>query len=100
MLKDCFYTDSDKILFWVTGYTEADNTDSLEAIIKSLSLYRDSFSKQFNLNPIDIKTSFIEESRYKYMRVFYVRNIEFSETWFDVYRIEGDDWNMNKWLQK
>lgn len=100
MLRDCFYTDKDKTLFYVAGYIQADNTDNLEDIINSLTLYKDKFIKEFKLSNVDIKTRFIEKAcKYKYMRVFYVTDIEFDESWSNVYRIEEYDWTMNMWLR-
>ena len=92
-MTDLFYSGDEKILFWVTGYNMADNTQKITEMINSLH---------------DLSIEFIVESkqvgknrrRYKYMRVLWCEGVESYDVPEDAFHITGENgWTMWKWLK-
>lgn len=102
-LTDLFYSKSERILFYVAGYTDAGNNDqnveSLRKVLKEgvLALER-VMSKIGMVDTREIKTFYVEKSsKYKTMRVFYVETDIIPENAF-ILGDSGDDWTMKKWV--
>ena len=95
-MNNTYYSPSEKILFWIAGYTLMDNTNNVVEQIKSLSKDLSSFSTFAKVSPDKVNTFFCEESsHYKYMRVFYCETKEVPE---GVFKLD-DDWTMIKWIK-
>ncbi len=103
MKHELFYSTSEKILFYVAGYT--DNSDKVSEIKKTLNagvkvlvdILKD--SGYIELDEKLVNTTFVTHSmRYKYMRVFYVQNVEKKYVSKSAFQI-GKDWTMDKWLK-
>ena len=105
-MKDLYYSQNEKILFWVAGYSQIDITLKVNDIIDS---YKESVSKFLSLFPVEmrpvsadlnVKTAYIENGlRYKKMRVFYLENITPSQVPEEAFEITNkNDWTMWKWL--
>ncbi len=97
-MKDLFFSESEKIAFWVAGYT--DTSFFVENIIKMLTEQTKIFSEKIGVEAETVKTDFITSSRsYKSMRVFYAENISTKpEGAFVISSKNG--WTMQTWLQK
>lgn len=97
LTRDLFYSESEKILFAVAGYT--DNTDNINKHINMLTGGRDEFVKVSGCEPDDVMTTLVEHSRrYKLMRVFYCRGIDIPPE--EAFCITGENgWTMNLWLK-
>ena len=106
MSKDnLFYSEEENILFWVAGYTAADNTQHVDEIITSLRKRWNEFvfdvAKLPPSRTQEVKTDYITESRrYKYMRVFWCGDVEPEDVPEDAFHITGaNGWTMWKWLR-
>ncbi len=90
-MKDLFYTESDKRLFWVSGYSNNSET------IGSIKQRATAFAKIAKIAVEDVQTYVIQNSRrYRYMRVYYCTS-EFIPTEID--HKFGSDWTMFKYLE-
>ena len=101
-MKDLFYSGDEKILFWVAGYTYADNTQDVNDMILSLQEKSIEFiteTGQAGKNRV-VKTDYITKSRrYKYMRYFFCEGIEKEDVPENAFHITGENgWTMRKWL--
>ncbi len=113
-MKDLFYTETDKTLFWVSGYDVAQNDATVIKFTKSILSDAKKFAKVAGCELSKVKSTVVEKSRrYKYMRVFYV-DAEFTKEsapsgcYFIAIKTEADrhtahsleqlQWNMWKWL--
>ena len=93
---DLFYSESEKKLFWIAGYT--DNTCGVDAHINMLTAKRDMFLDMCGL-PKDTKifSDYITKSRrYKSMRYFWANDV--SEAPEEAFKL-GSDWTMYKWIE-
>lgn len=103
-MKDLYYSEDEKILFWVTGYNMADNSRKVDEIIESLrKLWNEFIFDVAKLPPAktaDVKTAYITESRrYKFMRVLWCEDVEPNDVPEDAFHITGENgWTMWKWL--
>jgi len=103
-MKDLFYSENEKILFWVAGYTPMDNTQKIDEIIDSLRKKWNEFVFDVACLPAtrtaDVKTDLINKSRrYKHMRVFWCENVEPEDVPENAFSITGENgWTMWKWL--
>ena len=95
--KELYYSEHDKRLFWVAGYT--DNASGVDTHIRMLTAKRDIFLKMCGLESGNVKTEYVTKStRYKSMRYFWIDEIESSEAPEEAYRL-GSDWTMIKWIE-
>lgn len=94
--EDLFYSESEKILFWVVGYSCVDNTQKIDDTIKGLQDLKQKFIELGGSG--DIKSFMVEKSRrYKYNRVVFCENINNPpENAFNITNKNG--WTMHKWL--
>ena len=98
-MAEFFYSETEKILFNVAGYT--DNSSNVEEIKKVLD---NGVNELCELSKVkfdrkNVRTDFIRtSSRYKYMRVFYIEDIEDELIPKEAFRL-GKDWTMRKWLE-
>lgn len=95
MEQELFYSEAEKILFWVAGYT--DNSHHVNDIISVLKNLRDHFKRLGAKGAI--KTDFITTSRrYKHMRYFWCEDIETCPA--GAFPITAENgWTMDKWLR-
>lgn len=71
------FTNHNKVLFWVAGYTADLNTDNAVAKINDLKNHATSFAEAINVPLEDVNTFEVRKSRrYQNMRVFYVKDFE------------------------
>ena len=104
-MDNIFYSEDEKIVFWIAGYTRIDNTNSVDEQIEGLNEKRNEFLSLFNSEtkpaPEKVKTIFVDNSRrYKYMRVFYLENIEPNQVPEKAFKITNKNgWTMWKWLK-
>lgn len=103
-MDNLFYSETEKILFWVVGYTQIDNTHSVDKKISGLNEKRNEFLSilnQSNSVHNEVKTIFINKSRrYKFMRVFYLENVEPNQVSEKAFKITNkNNWTMWKWLE-
>lgn len=116
-MKDLFYTEFDKNLFWIVGYDYLDNNQNVWLNIKYLIKYTLKFAWVAKCNPFKVK-SFKNDlpPRYQHMRVFYIQKdyteytvpdkCYFIETVTEKireqrnspYSVEQLQWNMWKWI--
>lgn len=105
MDTNLFYSENEKILFWVAGYTLIDNTQLVDQIIDDLrKRWNDFVYDVAKLPPArtkEVKTDYITESRrYKFMRVFWCENVEPEDVPENAFNITGENgWTMWKWLK-
>lgn len=91
-MKDLFYSNSEKILFQIAGYTQDHHLANVVEMTTDLI----KFANEVGCDISEVKTHFIEKSsRYKHMRVFY---IDSDTPGLDAFEL-GDDWTMWKWLE-
>lgn len=98
-MENLFYSKSEKILFWVAGYTGDNNTCNALEKIAYLQKNAETFAKMCpGILISNVCTNQILSSRrYKYMRVFWAENIEHPPK--NAFVIGGEnDWTMSKWL--
>jgi len=94
-VKDLFYSESEKILFWIVGYI--DNSDNVVEILHYLTKYATFLSDIAGNSFSDIKTLYIFSSRrYENMRVFYTKVDKIPED-VSIFNL-NDEWTMMKWL--
>ncbi|TSD03413.1 MAG: hypothetical protein Athens071416_94 [Parcubacteria group bacterium Athens0714_16] len=73
-MKNLFYSLSEKILFWVVGYT--DNSPYVKEIVDMLNSNAKKLAELVSADEKDVCTVVIEKSRrYKNMRVFYIKTL-------------------------
>jgi hypothetical protein len=95
-MDNLFYSQKEKILFWVAGYTWDGNTSLVMEQVQSLTGNAKKFSDKAGCLQEQVRTTFVNNScRYKYMRVFYVETEVIPEDSFKL----GGDWTMDKWIQ-
>lgn len=95
-MKDLFYTKSDKTLFWIAGYTQDDNETKVHLKIEHLRKVTEEFAKVAKCPFESVNTYFVNDSsRYKYMRVFFVKTDYIPE---ECRVIEEPKWNMFNWI--
>jgi hypothetical protein len=96
-MKDLFYSNSEKKLFWIAGYNASDNSTSVKEIISVLKNNAEYFIRNCKLpSKALINTDYItNSSRYKNMRYFWVNDIENPP--LDAF-VLGSDWTMQKWI--
>lgn len=95
-MKDLFYSPTEKLLFWVAGYT--DNTENVNKLVKMLDTLAMKFANKVLVKKSDVRTTFVTHSRrYKQMRVFYVKTDHAPKKAFSIGSDKG--WTMNKWLE-
>lgn len=71
-MDNLFYSQKEKILFWVAGYT--DNSSNVKEIISMLESNAKKLADLVSANKNYVRTFVINESRrYKNMRVFYLK---------------------------
>lgn len=103
-MDNIFYSEDEKIVFWVVGYCEMDNTRNVNRQIEVLKEKKDEFLSIFKKLPKNaekfVKTLFVEDSRrYKYMRVFYLEDVLPKQVPEKAFHItNANDWTMWKWL--
>ena len=99
MAQNLFYSEDEKILFWIAGYIHADNTQDLNDLILSLQENEKEFIAMGGKGVI--KTDYVHKSRrYKYMRYFFCEEFEPENVPEDVFRITGENgWTMYKWIE-
>lgn len=98
-MKELFYSQVDKRLFYIAGYT--DNSYNVKEIIGVLENNRKYFLKQigFPENTI-VNTEFIlKSSRYKSMRYFWINDVEKDKVPSEAFLLEDDYWTMTKWIE-
>lgn len=97
MLKDIFYVESEKRIFWVAGYQ--DNSYNANSIIDMLENCLSKLRKYLSIDKKKIIfTEYISKSsRYKSMRVFWIDEIE-CPTNVEIFKL-GNDWTMQKWIE-
>lgn len=96
-MNDLFYSEKEKICFWIAGYT--DNSCNVSEFIKMLEDNRLIFARAIGKERLDnISTDYIWESiRYKYMRYFYCRMDKCPDGAFVI--TEANGWTMDKWIR-
>mgnify|MGYP003435871150 CR=1 len=97
-MKNLFYSEAEKILFWVSGYdilnsnsnVVAATTDMLNDAKKLADIIKRDVSK--------VHTDYINHSSmYKYMRVFYIKDVRKCPP--EAFAITASNgWTMWKWL--
>lgn len=94
---DLFYSETEKILFWVAGYT--DNSVYVNTIIETLKNNREHFKRLGAIGTV--KTDVITDSRrYKSMRVFWCEDIEEQDCPETAFHLSVEnEWTMWKWLK-
>jgi hypothetical protein len=96
-MHDLFYSETEKLAFWVAGYLDHDGEVStvLNAIKEGEAKFKQLANLEDSVGPIS--TSYIAGSRrYKYMRVFYA-SVPYQPE--GAFLITGEnDWTMWKWL--
>jgi len=91
VMKQLFYSESDRRLFWVSGYSSDSET------IGEIKQRAVDFAKIAKVDVEDVQTYVIQNSRrYKYMRVYYCTS-EFIPT--EINHKFGSDWTMFKYLE-
>jgi len=98
MARELFYSEIDKKVFYVAGYT--DNSDNVNVIINTLKEQKEKFLNMVpGLKEASVMTTYVEKSsRYKYMRVFYANNVKKAPKGAFILNKEND-WTMDKWLK-
>ncbi len=95
-MKNLFYSETEKIVFEIVGYSEMDNTDNVKTQMSVLTNNYNHFSKKWDTKEINTKV-ITKSSRYKYMRVFYAT---LDKKPVDAFLISSENnWTMNKWLE-
>lgn len=95
-MKDLFYSNEEKILFYIAGYTQDHHLSNVVEMTTDLMNNAIKFANEVGCDLSQVKTTFIEKSsRYKYMRVFYINS---DEPKLDAFEL-GGDWTMWKWLE-
>jgi hypothetical protein len=94
-----FYSEEEKILFWIAGYT--DNDQCVNTIISTLQSLRDHFLDICEKCHGVVKTDVINKSRrYKYMRVFWLEDVSVLDIPEDAFCIANEsEWTMWKWIE-
>lgn len=86
-MGNLFYSTTDKILYWVAGYTADGNTSSVEKMTDSLKENAIKFANVAGCNYQDVQTYYNDRpSQYQYMRVFYVKTDYIPESAFLINR--------------
>ena len=119
-MENLFYSEKEKIAFYITPGYWCDNTDNVSEFIKLLEKERLKFAKMIKMARLDsIKSHKIDVSRrYKEMRVFYVEMDERPEGAFSIGFKETEEtkglreipdpldsgrlkyqWTINEWLK-
>ena len=94
-MKNLYYSEKEKILFYIIGYT--DNSNNVQEIVRMLTDGADKLAKLISVERSAINTSFITQSnRYANMRVFYVKTNIIPVNAF----MFGNDWTMKTWLSR
>jgi len=97
-MKDLFYSQTEKRLFWIAGYT--DNSYNVKEIISVLQNNTNFLLTQtkFPKNTI-VYTDYITSSRrYKSMRYFWINDVEAEKAPKEAFLL-NDDWTMYKWIE-
>jgi hypothetical protein len=98
-MKDLFYSESEKILFWVSGY---DILNSKSNVVEATNDLLSDAKKFADVTQSDIsKVHTVEvtsSNSYKCMRVFYIKDVECPQEAFTITASRG--WTMWKWLNK
>lgn len=104
-MKDLFYSQDEKIVFWVAGYCRDLNTDSIVEKVKDLQEMGQKLADVLGVKLDKIRTYEVHKSRrYLNMRVFYANEISqnIPENAFKIGGIRDDgsvsDWTMSKWV--
>lgn len=98
-MKDLFYSESEKRIFFIAGYT--DNSYNVREIIGVLENNRKFLLKHIGLpeKSTIVNTGYITTSkRYKSMRYFWIDNIEKDEVPEDAFWL-NNEWKMHEWLE-
>lgn len=91
-----FYSELEKRAFYIPNYY-MDSQSNVEKFCANLLEEKRKFAGMVGCMESDISTIYItESSRYKYMRAFYVWNIEVAPK--DAFAL-GSDWTMFKWIE-
>lgn len=112
-MKDLFYTEFDKNLFWVSGYDIEHNNSYVTQFTQRILEDAQKFADASQCKLEEVRSFVVEVSRrYKYMRVFYVTKELIEDTipttrYFiktvtepkHGYSVEQLQWNMWKWLE-
>jgi hypothetical protein len=97
-MKDLFYSESEKILFWVSGYDILHNQSNVIKITNDLI---NDAKKLANVIQTDVNNvltiEVFESSKYKYMRVFFIKDVEKCPENAFMLTIKNG-WTMRKWL--
>lgn len=98
-MKNLFYSESEKILFWVSGYDFLHNNSNVVEITNSLLSDAKSLAGIISVSVKQVRTlEVFNSSRYKYMRVFYINDVE--KPPIEAFVITNDNyWTMDKWLR-
>lgn len=97
-MKDLFYSESEKILFWVSGYDILhSNSNVVEATTDMLNDAQ-KLADVIMCNVSKVHTDYVSHSSmYKYMRVFYIQDVRKCPP--EAFNItNGNGWTMWKWL--
>lgn len=100
-MNNLFFSEKDKCLFWITGYSQYDNTSNVVEKINYLNEYSKKFSDFTGVKVEDVKTSLVtNSSAYKYNRVFFVEGYsgDLPETTFVLSDENG--FSMWSWLSR
>lgn len=93
--SDFYYSNSDKIAFMIVGY---DNPSEVNELMKTLKRGKAKILKLIKKADAEVFTTIVSESsRYKHMRVFYIRDIPRKYVHSSAFEL-GKDWSMHKWL--
>lgn len=95
-MKDLFYSESEKLCFYVAGYT--DSSFNVNETVKMLNTEAKKFATGIKVPKKEVRTNYItSSSRYKYMRVFFAKCKKAPKDAFLLDKKSG--WTMDKWLK-
>lgn len=97
-MKELFYSEKDKMLFFIAGYT-----DNSQVVVEHVKMLEENATKLAKVAKVPVKkvrTDFITKStRYKMMRVFFIREYPKRQVPKDAFILDKkNDWDMWKWL--
>lgn len=97
-MKNLFYSESEKILFWVSGYDVLHNKSNVVEATNDLLADAKKLADIVKRDVSKVHTDYVSfSSRYKYMRVFYIKDVrKCPEEAFTI--SEANGWTMWKWL--